>query len=169
MVNHMNKNFLVVFVVVLLLGAGLYVVLHNRASRADDGKQDDTQTSVTTLDLSRHDLTQVSQDVFTNTELVKLDLSGNRLTGAIPAEIRFLTKLEVLDLSDNGATGLPAEVGQLRHLKTLDLSNNRLTGLPLELGQLTGLETLDLRGNDYAVSDLDKIRTTLPHTNILVD
>jgi Leucine-rich repeat (LRR) protein len=125
--------------------------------------------SATSLDLSKQGLTQVSQDVFEQTQLVELNLSDNRLTGAIPAEIRLLSKLEVLDMSDNAMTGLPAEIGQLSHLKTLDVSNNQLTGLPLELGQLKNLETLDLRGNNYSKQDLDRIRINLLQTNILVD
>ncbi len=125
--------------------------------------------SSTKLDLSNRGLTQVPQDIFKQTNLVELNLSDNRLTGAIPAEIRLLNKLEILDLSDNAMTGLPAEIGQLSRLKTLDLSNNQLTGLPLELGQLTNLETLDLRGNDYSMQDLNHIRNNLSRTNILVD
>ena len=166
---YMNKNFLVVFVVILLLGIGFYSIMQYRAPRTESEQQDDVRALTNVLDLSNRGLTQVSQDVFTQTDLVTLDLSGNHLTGAIPAEIRLLSKLVTLDLSDNAMTGLPAEIGQLRHLTVLDLSNNQLTGLPLELGQLTGLETLDLRGNDYAKNDLDQIRTTLAKTNILVD
>lgn len=120
-------------------------------------------------DLSNQGLVSVSQDIFDRTELVELNLSHNRLTGAIPAEIRKLSKLRTLDLSDNAMTGLPAEVGQLKDLRTLDLSNNQLTGLPMELGALTSLETLDLRGNPYSKIDLDQIRAKLSSTQILVD
>ena len=121
------------------------------------------------LDLHGQGLRSIPQDIFKRTDLGELDLSQNSLTGSIPAEIRFLSKLEVLDLSNNAMAGLPAEIGQLTRLKTLDLSNNQLTGLPLELGQLTNLETLDLRGNKYSEVDLNKIRSMLIHTEIIVD
>lgn len=156
----------------LLLGAGCA----STTAVNSDGQQEPTPapttavvTTGTKLDLSNQGLTQVSQDVFKQTDLIELDLSGNALTGALPAEIRFLSQLEVLDVSDNDMTGVPAEVGQLKRLKVLDLSNNQLTGLPLELGQLTQLETLDLRGNAYSTSDLEQIRKTLTKTTILVD
>ena len=74
-----------------------------------------------------------------------LDLSGRVLTGSLKAEVRMLTALTELNLSNNEFTGLPAEVGQLSKLKTLNLSGNPLTGLPQELGNLQKLEVLDLR------------------------
>jgi len=120
-----------------------------------------------TVDLSNQGLTKVSADVFKWTKTEALDLSGNRLTGAIPAEIRLLTKLKILDLSDNELTGVPAEVGQLRDLETLDLSNNKLTGLPYELRNLSKLQVLDLSGNPYSEVDLEYIRQGLPNTTFI--
>ena len=122
----------------------------------------DTVPSGVTLDLSNQGLTKVSQDVFTKTNLEVLDVSGNNLTGALPAEIRNLQKLRVLDASDNQMTGVPAEVGQLQNLEVLDLSNNQLTGLPYELGSLKKLKTLNLSGNQYSSQDLEVIRRGLP-------
>ena len=97
----------------------------------------------------------------------ELNLSNNRLTGALPAEIRHLTNLRVLDASRNQMTGVPAEVGQLSSLQDLDLSDNRLTGLPLELGNLQKLRRLDLRGNNVSSQDLSAIRAKLKDTEIL--
>lgn len=91
-----------------------------------------------------------------------LDLSGRRLEGSLKAEIRLLSNLETLDLSNNRFTGLPAEVGQLSKLKELNLANNELTGLPRELGNLQNLEILDLRGNNPSPEDLAIIREALP-------
>jgi len=99
-----------------------------------------------------------------------LDVSGQGLTGSLKAEIRQLTALEVLDVSDNQFTGLPAEIGQLSQLRILNLANNPITGLPYELGNLQRLETLDLRGTDYATADLEVIKQSLSSsTKILVD
>lgn len=121
------------------------------------------------LDLSYQNMTSVPRDLFSNTTLTTLDLSHNALSGALPGEVRHLSKLEVLDLSDNMFTGVPAEVGQLSRLSELDLSNNALTGLPHELGNLSQLKILDLRGNKPSEFDLKIIRERIPGATILVD
>jgi Leucine-rich repeat (LRR) protein len=59
-------------------------------------------------------------------------------------------------------TGVPAEIGQLSKLEILDLSNNQLTGLPYELGNLKNLKTLNLSGNNYSTLDLNIILEKLP-------
>lgn len=92
----------------------------------------------------------------------ELDLSGKELTGSLKAEIRQLSRLEVLDISNNNFTGLPAEVGQLTELRILNLSNNSLTGLPRELGNLNKLQVLDVRDTNYSEVDLEAIVAQLP-------
>jgi Leucine-rich repeat (LRR) protein len=119
-----------------------------------------------TLDVSGRGLTSIPNDVFSRTELVRLDLSNNKLTGAPQAEIRHLQNLKELDLSGNELTGLPAELGQLKQLEVLDVSNNKLTGLPLELGNLPRLRVFDVSGNVYSEQDLDAIAAKLPNTEI---
>jgi Leucine-rich repeat (LRR) protein len=97
-----------------------------------------------------------------------VDLSGRALTGSLKAEIRTLSNLEVLDVSNNQLTGLPAEIGQLSQLKTLNISNNPLTGLPREIGQLQNLELLDLSGTQYSTQDLAAIQAQLPSTTVVI-
>lgn len=122
-----------------------------------------------TLDLSGTNLSSVPQEVFSRRELIRLDLSDNALTGALPAEVRQLVSLQELDLSGNRFTGVPAEIGQLSRLTRLDLSDNPITGLPYELGNLSALTELDLRGTQYSKIDLDIIRAKIPQTTILTD
>lgn len=113
-----------------------------------------------------------SIEVYNGISVVKnaqvLDLSGRGLEGSLKAEVRQLTELRELDISDNNFTGLPAEVGQLSKLQKLNLSNNPFTGLPYELGNLKNLEVLDLRGTQYAKQDLAVIQKSLPASVVVI-
>ncbi|OGL88334.1 hypothetical protein A3I42_01355 [Candidatus Uhrbacteria bacterium RIFCSPLOWO2_02_FULL_49_11] len=121
------------------------------------------------LDLSNNkNLDKVPMDTFERSYLEELDVSGNNLTGALPAEIRKLQKLKILKARNNKMTGVPAEIGQLSKLEILDLSNNQLTGLPYELGNLKNLKTFNLSGNNYSTLDLDRIRKDLPQTEFII-
>jgi Leucine rich repeat/Leucine Rich repeats (2 copies) len=171
MIKDMDLRFAVALMsIVLLAGAGCFrqpsIVVPASSGTAT---AETVVASGSSLDLSGRGLTSVSSDVFDMTGLETLDLSNNSLTGALPAEIRFLQSLQSLDASDNAMTGVPAEIGQLSALQYLDLSNNELTGLPNELGNLTSLVRLDLRGNTVSTQDLDGIRAKLVDTEILVD
>jgi leucine-rich repeat protein SHOC2 len=114
------------------------------------------------LYLNAQQITKVPDYVFSQTNLEELNLSNNRLTGAVQAEIKNLQKLRILNLSNNELTGVPAEIGQLKNLQILNLANNKLTGLPYELGNLKNLQTLNISGNDYSAADLKIITDKLP-------
>ncbi len=99
-----------------------------------------------------------------------VNLSGHGYTGSLKAEVRQLSELRELNLSNNKFTGLPAEVGQLNKLEILNLENNPFTGLPYELANLKNLKVLNLRGTNYAPADLEVIKKGLsPSVQILVD
>ncbi len=103
------------------------------------------------LSLSGNNLTgEIPAKLGEISNLKYLDLDDNSLTGEIPAELGELGQLWDLDLSDNELTGeIPAELGELGELWDLDLSDNELTGeIPAELGQLPLLERLDFSGNE---------------------
>jgi hypothetical protein len=115
-----------------------------------------------TIELRNSGLTSVPGYVFDKKDTEALFLSGNILTGSLPAEVRHLQELKVLDLSNNNFTGVPAEVGQLQKLEVLNLSGNPITGLPLEIGNLQNLKMLDLRGTQYSKYDLRILLKSLP-------
>ncbi|RLM74066.1 putative inactive receptor kinase [Panicum miliaceum] len=68
--------------------------------------------------------------------LVNLDLSSNKLTGPIPAELANCRFLISLKLAGNQLSGqIPASLERLDRLRSLDLSGNRLDGqIPTPLG-----------------------------------
>jgi Leucine-rich repeat (LRR) protein len=113
-------------------------------------------------DLSGQSLTSVPKGLFSETEIEYLDLANNKLTGSLPAEVRLLQNLKVLDLSQNDFTGVPAEIGQLVNLEVLNLSGNPISGLPAELGNLKNLKSLDLSNTNYSKQDLEGIKKGLP-------
>ncbi|KAK7839581.1 receptor-like protein eix2 [Quercus suber] len=82
------------------------------------------------IDLSSNKLTgEISAEIFNLTELKALNLAGNMLTEPIPQEIGRLEQLESLDLSRNQLFGsIPASIADLKFLSFLNLSYNKLWG-----------------------------------------
>lgn len=122
-----------------------------------------------TWDLSGQGLTSLPTELFTDRDNVKIfAVSGNKLTGALPAEIRLLTSLEKLDASNNNLTGIPAEIGQLDKIREIDFSNNDIDTFPNEIINLADtLVTLNLRGNKFSPEQLEALQVMLPGTDII--
>lgn len=81
--------------------------------------------------------------------VIGLYLSENEMSGTIPPELGYLTKLEELDLAKNQLRGtIPPELGNLPKLTLLYLYSNQLSGsIPVELGSSSKLEQLVLSWN----------------------
>ncbi|KAK7849657.1 mdis1-interacting receptor like kinase 2 [Quercus suber] len=83
-------------------------------------------------------------------ELESLDLSINMLGGPIPNQIGDCWKLQSLSLRKNCLNEtIPYQIGNLRALQDLDLSFNSLMGgIPPQLGSLSDLEYLNIPNNN---------------------
>ena len=76
--------------------------------------------------------------------LRRLDLSQNRLTGALPGDLGGVKHLEKLALRGNLLSGsIPAEYSELAPLKLLDLGENRLSGVLPGLSRRLGKLLVD--------------------------
>ena len=83
-------------------------------------------------------------------DLTAVNLAMNiDLTGTLSSDIRLLSNLEQLDVSESQLSGsIPTQLGQLSSLILLDLSHTSISGiLPTHLGQLPNLRRLNLTGN----------------------
>jgi len=78
-------------------------------------------------------------------ELVEMLFLKGQEWKAVPPGIRQMTRLQSLDLSDNGLTALPDWLGELEHLQTLILSGNVNLPIDLIIPFISKLETLELR------------------------
>ncbi len=156
------KKYIALVATFLVLGAGCSTISPDASRPVVPKATSEVRGGV--MDLSGQGLSSLPQSVLDARNVKQLDISNNKMTGALPAEIRHLTTLEVLNASHNGFTGIPAEIGQLSRLRVLNFSNNTLTGIPHELGNLQNLELLDLSGNDISQQDLEVIRAALPES-----
>lgn len=103
------------------------------------------------LDLSGSQFGGVLPNSIANlsTQLMKLKLDNNQLSGTIPPGIGNLVNLTDLILANNDFTGsIPVLIGNLQMLGRIDLSRNQLSGhIPSSLGTITRLYSLHLQNN----------------------
>lgn len=102
-----------------------------------------------------------------------VNVSSNFVRGTIPTELKNLSNLIQLDLSQNGGFNgtIPTEITQLDALVELRLNDNELTGLvPSEIGTMSSLTLVDLSNNALtgaAPTSLDNIRCATLGGNML--
>ena len=122
----------------------------SRVSNCADVTDADLAAVTGTLDLATRNISTLAEGDFAGlTELLNLNLSGNRLTELPTGVFDDLTALTDLYLGSNGLTTLPAQIfAGLDALNLLDLTGNHLVTLPAGVfGNLTLLTDLYLGSN----------------------
>lgn len=82
------------------------------------------------------------------TSLTRLDISYNQLTD-LPSQMSNLTNLVNLDLMSCNLFNLPNEISALTELQSLDISANNLSEFPPSMKNLLNLQTLFTLGNKF--------------------
>ncbi|GAY52940.1 hypothetical protein CUMW_145820 [Citrus unshiu] len=93
------------------------------------------------------------------TSMFGIDLSCNKLTGGIPPQIGYLTRIRALNLSHNNLTGtIPTTFSNLKQIESLDLSYNLLHGkIPSQLTVLTTLAVFRVAYNNLSGKIPDRV------------
>lgn len=97
-----------------------------------------TFAKLSTLNLSRCGLSQISPTIGSMSTLKFLDLRSNNLTSICP-EIANCKLLEILKLSDNLLESIPCELSQLSALTELHLYGNPLTFISDAMSRIDGM------------------------------
>jgi hypothetical protein len=90
------------------------------------------------------------QAILAMSNLYRLNLSNANLTGTIPPEIQNLSRLNILEMTNNQnlSGSIPKELFNSNNLEILYLSNNALTGtIPSSIENATSLKELLIEGN----------------------
>jgi len=92
--------------------------------------QIDSSAGYVKVDFSHHGLSRIPENIFIFLNLRILKLNYNNIKGIEGAKIAKLTRLEIVDLSNNNITELPNELALLPCLEKLDVSCNKLSTIP---------------------------------------
>jgi hypothetical protein len=115
--------------------------------------------AVCTLLLRNQGLTVLPADVKKLRNLKILEAQDNKFI-ELPPELFELKNLKSLNVANNRLEQIPAEIGKLKNLKVLLVSRNKLTTLPKEIGSLQNLFWLDVSGQP--IKDLPREFAQLP-------
>lgn len=116
------------------------------------------------LDMQGNRLNSLPDGIAQLKSLTVLNLSSNNITELNP-NLCTITSLKELDLSFNRITALPKTIGELKKLEKLLITNNYLTKtLPATFKDLIALTELDVRYN--SLQNID-ILSQLPNLEIL--
>ncbi|XP_059193515.1 leucine-rich repeat-containing protein 2 [Centropristis striata] len=118
-------------------------------------------TSLQELNVSYNRLSSVPPELGDCENLKRLELTGNLNLSELPFELSGLKQLVHLDIAENRFISIPICALRMSRLQLLDLSNNSLTDLPQDMDRLEQLVTLFIHKNSlsYLPHCLTKIST----------
>lgn len=107
------------------------------------------RVQLTSLDLSKNQLTELPDELSEISTLTAINLSENKFV-KIPEVVYTITGLKYLDLSRNQLVTFTEEgISRLREVQCLNLAYNNLMRLPKSLCALTTLVQCQLYGNSH--------------------
>jgi internalin A len=117
------------------------------------------------LSLRGFELSELPDELFELTHLVKLDLRGNKFSD-LSERIQSLRQLKEIFLADNEFHVFPAVVLSLPSLEVLDVANNYIQEIPDAISALSSLHYLRIGSNPIA--QLPPAIGALPQLQILL-
>uniref|UniRef100_A0ACD5WMX1 Uncharacterized protein n=1 Tax=Avena sativa TaxID=4498 RepID=A0ACD5WMX1_AVESA len=130
----------------------------------------DNSSKLSMVDLQMNFFTGVIPPLHKVTALTFLRLTGNFLSGSIPASIGNVSSLTSIQLGQNKLSGLiPETLGHVVKLLVLDLSFNSLSGnVPLSLYNRTSLQYLSLGSNGLVGQIPSYVGYSLPNLQSMI-
>ncbi|CAK7264453.1 hypothetical protein SEPCBS57363_001085 [Sporothrix epigloea] len=123
---------------------------------------------LTSLNLAQNCLTNGALEVISRvTSLRELKLGGNQLHGPLDASFVDLANLEIADLHGNNITALPLAISKMSKLRILNISENSFESLAFEPLSKLPLVELHLRKNKLSGVLIEDAVDAIPNLQIL--
>lgn len=108
---------------------------------------------------------EISPQIKNLTKLTSLSLSNNDIR-TLPIELTTLKNLKAIDFSDNPGLHDVATIEKIVSLEFLSFYGCHLTEMPTNIGNLKHLKELNLEGNSINEKEQIRIKKALPNCNI---
>ena len=106
-------------------------------------------SSLRSLNLSNSDISGPIPSSLANTNLAKLDLSGNSIDGIFPQSLHGHKQITDINIANNKLTGPLPDVGSMPNLKKFDASNNSFSStIPDTFSSKSKLKDLKIANNE---------------------
>lgn len=111
-------------------------------------------------------ISEVPEKIGQLTELETLSLIVNSIS-SLPVSVSKLSKLRMLDLTDNLNLEQVDFITSLPQLESLSLFGCRIKKLPANISVLKNLKQLGLTGNPIQPEEINRLKRELPHCKIV--